>query len=545
MRLALKLSILLAVASAGPLLLTTWVSVPRSADALEDQLQELFRANAEALARETDELLKSQAGTIAGYARAVDFAELDEADEEGFQQALSLVLEQTRDATVAVLVDETGRAVTTPVGDTAALDAFGQNIPFAEALNGTAALIGPPYLARDASGREVPRVAMAVPARSPAGKRWVLAVEVALSSVAERIDRFRLGQTGRASLLDGTGRQIWGSSVAAGAARMHASAQVPTVRWRVEVDQSSAEALAPIRQQYRDAVLWASVGLLLALAIGFTAVRAVTRPLSLLESAVGRVERGDLEAQVSVRSGDEIGRVGRAFNTMVAGLRERERLKQSFSRYMSQAVADRILSESSDLDVDGEQVDATVMFLDIRGFTQLAERLPPQEVVALLNDYFDLVVRVVLRYEGVVLKYIGDAVMVMFGIPRELPEPEFRAVCAALDVQSAAEALSRQRVAAGREVAHFGIAINTGPVIAGNIGSSQRLEYTLIGDAVNVASRLQAFAGPGEVVISLATRNRIAQPLRVESRGEVKVRGKQQTVAVLRVLGREDARQAS
>src|SRR5262249_27371121 len=201
---------------------------------------------------------------------------------------------------------------------------------------------------------------------------------------------------------------------------------------------------------------------------GFTSIRRVTSPVLSLRQAAQAVAKGDLETQVQVTGKDELAELGEAFNQMTHGLRERERLKATFSRYVSGEIATRILSESSDLALQGELLESTVLFVDIRGFTTLAERCSPREVLELLNAYFEHVVAAVMHHEGVVNKFIGDAVMAVFGAPRRLEHPEIQAVRAALEIQERARELSERRRAAGQETAWFGIGVNTGAAIAGN-----------------------------------------------------------------------------
>lgn len=559
MRLAYKLTFLLVVISAGPLALTTAVTLPRSASDLRHQLDELYQANADAMAEEFDGALQQRASAIQLYAGALDLHELE--SEELMELALGLIYRQTRNASAVALVDASGAPVADPVrmanprakgfaeqeATDEALTGFGENLPYREALQLGTVVIGPHYSVPDETGRLLPRVAVATPARAPGSDKWVLAAELSLRPVVERISRFKLGQTGVARLVDDQGRVIWGGASGDGENRevMGATAKLRNVPWAVVVEQERSEALAPIHRQYTYAMVWAAGVLVLALLLGFTTVRTVTRPLATLEGAAARVEGGDLDSDVNVSGRDEIARLGGAFNTMIARLRERERLRASLSRYLSQPVADRIMNATSDFDVRAEQVEATVVFIDIRDFTPISERLPPGDVVSLLNVYFDLVVHEVLRHEGVVLKFTGDGVMVMFGrIEGSLP-PADRAVGAAMEILRSVAEMNEERRVEGREVAEFGIGINTGPVIAGNVGSTERLEYTIIGDTVNVAARLQSLANRGEVVISAAARDEMTRPLRVEALGELQVKGRQHPVVVFRVVGALQRRRSS
>ncbi|MBI3181024.1 MAG: HAMP domain-containing protein [Myxococcales bacterium] len=562
MRLAHKLSLLLAAASAGPLLLASSVTLPGSARELRRQLHELYATSAEGLAEEIHGVLQEKATALELYSKVLGLDEFGDPrgrDRLPLEQAMRLVYSQTKSAGVVALFDSEGNAIITPVfepkpkerglsfqeaADEEALAEFARQVPFKEALAHGRSVVGPVYSRQDDQEQAMPRVVIAAPTLAPRGATWVIAVEVSLRPVVERLSRFRLGQSGRAALVDAAGGTLWEDTPAAQGEPLGAAALVKEVGWKVKVEQSTEEALHPIRRQYRAAVLWAAVGLLGAVLLGFTAVRTVTRPLERLERAVSDIEAGNLEGRVEVRGNDEIALLGEAFNTMVRGLKERERLRQSFSRYLSGEVAARILRENSDFEVKGEQVEVTILFVDIRGFTPIAERLAPREVVDLLNSYFERVVGVVMKYDGVVVKFIGDAVMAMFGVPREIPEPERRAVSAALEIQSVVEAYNAQRAAEGQQAARFGIGVNSGVAIAGNIGSSQRLEYTVIGDAVNLAERLQAQAAGGEVVVSASTYERVRAAFRAESRGKVKVKGKEQPVEIFRVLGAAEAKAA-
>ncbi len=547
MRLAYKLALLLALASAGPLLLSTGITVPRAAADLQAQLDALYQATAVSLARELEARLDGSANAVGSFARSVDFAELareEDAEQEALLRSLGILAAQTPSATWAALVDADGAAITAPVrgphargdgaNEDAGLSAFASHAPFREVVQTGGVVIGPPY-ASPADG--FPRVVVGAQARAPEGEAWVVLVELSLSGVVAQLDATRIGETGAAHLLDGRGEVVWqGARAAAAGERIEARARLGSTGWEVVVSQDGREALAAVQRQYQEAAVWAAVGLLLAAVLAFTAVRVVTRPLGALESAARRVEGGDLEAHVPLRGNDELARVGRAFNGMMQGLRERARLHQSFKRYLSGAVAERILRESSDLEVEGEQVEVTILFLDVRGFTRLSEQLAPKQVVELLNAYFERIVEVATRHEGVVMKFIGDAVMVMYGVPRVLPDPEARAVRTALEVQEALGALNQRRQAEGLPVAGIGAGINTGPAVIGNVGSSQRMEYTAIGDAVNLAERMQGLAAAGEVVVSATTLSRLGEGVVSEARGQVQVKGKAQPVEVHRVL---------
>lgn len=292
------------------------------------------------------------------------------------------------------------------------------------------------------------------------------------------------------------------------------------------------------RSLQRDgAVLLAT--LLLAVLGALWISQRIAQPLTDLSIAMGKLQQGDFEVHAATahQSNDEVGDLARAFDAMADGLKERERLRGTLNRYVSDPVAERILSETDDLSLRGEVRHVTVLFLDVRGFTTMSERLTPAEVVALLNEYFDVVVDRVTAHGGTVNKFIGDAAMCIWGAPQTVQEAEKAAVACALQIQSAAATLSIDRNRRGLTSVGFGIGINAGEVVAGNLGAARRLEYTVIGDAVNLAQRLESQARPGEVLISQAVYEKVAAWVEAVPREPVKLKGKSNPVPLWEVRG--------
>jgi len=254
-----------------------------------------------------------------------------------------------------------------------------------------------------------------------------------------------------------------------------------------------APALTELRRQLgRTALICVGVGLLVVVAGSSLVAYQVTRPIDALVHATRRVAEGDLESRTAIAGGDEIGQLGEAFNQMTAGLRLRDLYKHQFERYVSRQVADAILSHPDRDFWQGERRRATILFADIRGFTTLSEKLEPEEVVRRLNEYLSVMVDIVFAYDGTLDKFIGDAIMAVFGAPVSMGNDEERAVRAAVAIQDALKRLDEKFSQSGMQGFKIGIGINTGDVVVGNIGSEQRIEYAAIGDHVNLASRLES-----------------------------------------------------
>ena len=208
-----------------------------------------------------------------------------------------------------------------------------------------------------------------------------------------------------------------------------------------------------------------------------------------------------------------------------------------FQRLLSPNLVEQIVSGQLALDQGGSRRDVTMLFADIRGFTSMSERHAPEEMVHTLNEYFEVMVDVLFRHGGTLDKYVGDEIIGLFGAPVELPDASLRSIRCALDMMRALEEFNRLRADRGLERIRIGIGINSGPVIAGAIGSSRTLQYTVIGDAVNIASRLCGLARPGEILISDTTREQVSESVLVEPRKPVTVKGKRDALQVYAVTG--------
>ncbi len=277
--------------------------------------------------------------------------------------------------------------------------------------------------------------------------------------------------------------------------------------------------------------------IILTIAVSFFFSNRLTRPIISLVSGMEKVADGNFTTRVSVTTTDEIGFLADSFNKMTEGLKEREFIRDTFKRYVTREIADQLLSQKNKIVLTGEKRIVTVLFADIRGFTPMAEKTPPVELVSTLNDYFSVMIDVIFKYEGVLDKFIGDAIMAFWNAPLDQEQPPLRAVMTALEMQSGLVALNARRERQGKHPLSIGIGINTGEAVAGIIGSEKKMEYTVIGDTVNVAQRIESITEKGQVLISestyLKTKNRlVAQELPPQT-----LKGLKRNIKIFAVLG--------
>ena len=250
---------------------------------------------------------------------------------------------------------------------------------------------------------------------------------------------------------------------------------------------------------------------------------SISNPIYRLRDAAQQVGRGDLSVRVPLTTTDESGELTQTFNRMVGGLEQRERLREAFGVFVDPDLAERVLEEGPDL--SGEEIDVSILFMDIRGFTAFAERSEPREVVARLNDLFSGVVPIVLAQEGHANKFIGDGLMAVFGAPNRLTDHADRAVAAGLAIVR----LVRDRW--GGEL-RVGVGINSGPVVVGTVGGGGRLDFTVIGDVVNTAARVESATRDtgDDILITDATRGLLAEDQLWEARRPIDLKGKSRSI---------------
>ncbi|MER3446904.1 MAG: hypothetical protein C4291_08715 [Candidatus Dadabacteria bacterium] len=231
--------------------------------------------------------------------------------------------------------------------------------------------------------------------------------------------------------------------------------------------------------------------LAISLALSFLLAGGVTKPVRTLAIASGRIGQGELETSVEIRTGDELEQLGGAFNEMVKGLKEREFIKNTFERYVSKTVASEIIKNPEMVRLGGTKKELTVMFSDIGGFTALSETLTPEEAVRHLNEYFEGISSAILEFDGTLNQFQGDAVVAFWGAPIPQENHAALACLSALRCREFLKSLQEKWMAHGIPERTFRFGISTGEMVVGNIGSSSRFEYTVIGDEVNLASRLE------------------------------------------------------
>jgi adenylate cyclase len=239
---------------------------------------------------------------------------------------------------------------------------------------------------------------------------------------------------------------------------------------------------------------------------------------------------------VTLRRDDEVGFLARAFNAMVAGLEERERIKATFGRFVSRDIAAAVLSDS--LPLGGERREVTILFQDVRGFTSIAERTSPEVLIRVVNRLFTEMVAAVELEGGVIRQFAGDGVMALFGAPVAHADDPDRAVRAALGMVARLPSLNEDLQADGIPAIRVGIGIHTGEVVAGCLGPDQRSEYGVVGDAVNLASRIEGLTREMEtaILVSAETARRLSPGFTFGRRRVLAVRGKQEPVEVVEVL---------
>ncbi len=307
------------------------------------------------------------------------------------------------------------------------------------------------------------------------------------------------------------------------------------------LDVVSALDVGKVKDIVMKNLLYAMAVLLLAaivsVGIGIRLATSMSRAIHRLKNAQKSLEQQDYVHVESIKTGDELEDLAVTFNGMVDNLKQYDNMKTTMGKYMARKVMRHLLEKK--MDMGGEKLFSTILFTDIRGFTSISEHMDAQQLVGLLNEYFTEMVSVVMEHDGVVDKYIGDAIMVVFGPPDPAPDDAIRAVRAAVGMRRALVALNERLVSRGMQALRTGIGIHSGEVVAGSIGHEELRGYTVIGDAVNLASRLETATKElgVPVLISEDTYRLTKDAIVARAVKEIHVKGREQLVMTYELQG--------
>ena len=296
--------------------------------------------------------------------------------------------------------------------------------------------------------------------------------------------------------------------------------------WTLAAMLPKAELYAKVDALRQETRILATVGLVLLVIAAALVARSISRPLRKMASESAKVAEGNLDIDLtSIKSADEVGQLARAFTRMTEGLKERERIKDTFGRYLTQEVVKRLLESKDGLKLGGEIREISIMMSDLRGFTALSSSMTPEQVIKFLNRYLGMMVEIILDHRGIIDEIIGDGILAFFGAPEHVENHPELAVACALKMQNAMKEVNALNEADGLPHLEMGIAVNTGEVVVGNIGSEKRAKYGAVGAQVNFTGRVEGFTVGGQVLVSNGAYEKLADQLEVGNVLTVEMKG--------------------
>jgi sigma-B regulation protein RsbU (phosphoserine phosphatase) len=311
---------------------------------------------------------------------------------------------------------------------------------------------------------------------------------------------------------------------------------VGDLKWLVEVVVPERDYTEQIDAQARLNVLLGALALGVALIGGIALAGWIAQPLRELAQLARRIRQGHLDVTAVPRSRDEIGVLTRAMNDMARALRDRDFIRETLGRYVSPELAQEVLRDREAVQMGGEVREVAMLMSDLRGFSELSERRGPAAMIGLLNRYLARMTPVILQHRGVIDEFIGDAIFVLFGAPFGRPDDPERAVRCAWAMQEALAAFNLDSRSHGLQELSMGIGLHVGPVVAGNIGSADRVKYGVVGPAVNLTARIQSLTAGGEILLSDALLARVSSIVSVTPGRPERVKGLAEPITVYRLL---------
>jgi class 3 adenylate cyclase/HAMP domain-containing protein len=357
-------------------------------------------------------------------------------------------------------------------------------------------------------------------------KQWIM--RESIFSIAEAQGRPTLRRLGRDMIRGGsgfvplkdffTGKKSW-----------LFYAPVPATGWSLGVIIPQNELFAGVNSLSKKIFGILFLGLVL-LALVITAVaKSIARPLKKLVNQTEAIAQGDFKATVPETGVREVAHLARSFNDMgrqlIDYIAKRDFIRDTFGRYVTQEVVKKLLESREALEMGGETRELSILIADLRGFTALTADMDPEQVIIFLNRYLSKMIEVLLEHRAIIDEILGDGILAFFGAPEPLEDHPTRAVACALAMQSAMTEINRLNEADGLPHLQMGIAVNTGLVVVGNIGSEKRTKYSVVGSQVNFTSRMESYSLGGQVLISASTYDRVRDVVEVKETMEVQMKG--------------------
>jgi class 3 adenylate cyclase/HAMP domain-containing protein len=306
-------------------------------------------------------------------------------------------------------------------------------------------------------------------------------------------------------------------------------APLPSTGWSLGVIFPEDELYAPVEALHRKILLIASLGLVFLAAVIIILSRTITKPLRLLARNTAVIAQGDFSATVPETGAREIAHLAQSFNSMGRQLTDyiakRDFIRDTFGRYVTQEVVKRLLEDRDALEMGGKTQELSILMSDLRGFTALTADMHPEQVIIFLNRYLGKMIEILLDHRAIIDEIIGDGILAFFGAPEPMEDHPRQAVACALAMQTAMDEINRLNEAEGLPHLQMGIAVNTGLVVVGNIGSEKRAKYSVVGSEVNFTGRMESFSVGGQVLISQTTYERLRDLVEVQGTMQVQMKG--------------------